>query len=69
MKLQGVTGDFPTAQSGQTRSAAAHQLYRLADDVRRIGTRRGATPLDLFIEKETAADRLVSLARTLECSA
>lgn len=68
MKNQGVRKAFPTVSALQTR-AAADQLYRLAGDVRRIGTRRGATPLDLLIEKEAAADDLLRLARLLEHAA
>ena len=68
MRNQGVTGGLPTAESAISlpRSAAVDQLYRLADDVRRIGTRRGSTPFDLLADKEAAADRLVDLARRLE---
>lgn len=68
MRNQGVRNAFPTVSTAPAR-AAADQLYRLADDVRRIGTRRGATPLDLLIEKEAAADDLLRLARLLEHAA
>jgi len=42
------------------------ELREIASEVRRIGSRRGATPESLLIDKHEAADRLVALAREIE---
>jgi hypothetical protein len=63
---KGVSG-LPSNAAGGS-SAISAELVRLASDVRRIGTRRGASPFDLLAEKEEAADRLVDLARRIDAS-
>jgi len=54
--------------AGSLAPVTAAHLYTVADAVRRIGTRRNATPFDLLAEKEEAADRLVALARRMEAA-
>ncbi len=52
--------------SNPVRADLAAELRAIAGSVRRIGTRRSATPFDLLSDKEDAADRLAALARRLE---
>jgi len=42
------------------------ELRELARDVRAIGSGRGATPETFLIDKQSAADRLLDIARQLE---
>jgi hypothetical protein len=50
---------------GPNLSELAGDLYRLAADVRRIGSGRGTTPESILLDKHDAADRLAALARRI----
>jgi len=57
------------SRRGPNLSDVAGELRALAQNVRRIGSGRGATPESLLIDKHEAADRLVALASEIEGAA